>query len=131
MKDMSERPEIPVRASQPYPQKLIFAPEPPFIPTVHSYAELADEPLTGAITITTPNQTGQLITTPLAIRSVTLVAASTNAGQIFVGGNEAQLPLAAGASTTLRLKDLSRVYVRGTVASDIVFYIAEIFKKAR
>ena len=110
-----------------WPQQLEYGPEPPRRMAARKNNDLGDAPGSGAITIVNIAQAVQLVSTPIKIRSVTLLAPATNAGTIFVGGKEAAFPLVAGAAAVLQVSDLSSVWVQGTTAADLVFYLAELF----
>jgi len=112
-----------------WPRQLIEGPVPARREVTFSYTDLPHAPMSKAIAIVTANQAVPASQTPVYTRSVVVLAAPTNTGQIFVGGPETAFPLTPGAAIALRIRDLSGLYVMGTVGNDIVYVMAEVFYK--
>jgi hypothetical protein len=110
-------------------RQLQFAPVPPPQQQNYFYNQLADLPQSGYVTVAIASNAYQVTKAPLKIRSVTVLAPSTNAGTIFTGGKEALFPLVPGASIVLTVSDLSTVWIQGSTVNDLAFWIAEAFTK--
>lgn len=88
----------------------------------------------GRQTVTTAGTRVQLSTTSTAVLEVAITAETDNTGIITVGGptvvgalaTRRGIPLSAGATISLGVNDLSKVYLDTTVNTDGVTYTAVV-----
>jgi hypothetical protein len=81
--------------------------------------------------VVTTAGTSVALATSTSCREVTITALSTNSGTILVGGSTVVaaagtrrgVPLAAGASITLSIDNLSSIYIDATASSEGVSYL--------
>jgi hypothetical protein len=124
---------MPQRTTPKWGTILEYGPSPPgksakTSTEIHSLMDLPHKPISGTVTIAVTGRTLQLITVPTAVRGVLVMALPTNTGSIKIGGPEnAYGPLLPGAAVWMDVRDLSLIFVSGTIPGDIVAYLAEAY----
>jgi hypothetical protein len=130
---MAQRSEhvSPESSAGKWPQRLNLGVEGIVDRIPHVYNELCVKLLTRRITITAGliNIAQRLYIDPVPIRRVLFYASNSNKGNIFIGPENPEFLLNIYVPVEIVIDDLSKVWIRGDTADDVVYMLAEAFTR--